>query len=767
MCRFMKGTKKCQWRRLVLLLFIMLFIFQSALSAFAMEPDSVESEAMKYSAQKETEYSAEAETIAVPDTNQETVKSLAPIGNLDMGTNSEWVDQVPASDNGAETEDGSEQEANGNTEGAAEPTENSFYERLMACETLTDILGLLESEEAPALLLTETERNDFADYVYNKLVQGDWPDENAESNVDSIMTILFGNDNDNVEMMAIADRYDLEIEAGNSGTISNVTSRSNRRVVDADGNTVSTITVSQEGNSGNRSLTVTARDTAKAGVYSIQYRKGWGTWTTEYTILVTAAVPQTEYKVYVYVAGSGISDECLELLGIDKSTLDGNGYFPAGEIILDAGFFAGKETAANTPGQPLITSEADWKAVLEALGELNTATLIDEYGVQYSKNKGNNVGDYLNQASADLNKSWGSMCTALFRWNNTENYGFSDETVKYHLDLSFNTKKITFITGNNGIESGSAKDGTEVDSRVYITGSEIQAPRNLTIPEGYKFAGYFKDQNFTEPWDGIGTPLNENQVVYIKIVKEEKIVLYYEVAEGVGTLSSYSEGVDTDAEKAAGSTATAGDGYRFAGWYADKECTESLSENMNYIPEKPEAGWIDGTTYYAKFVPDTSVLTIKKTVSGNLCNQNKKFAFTIISSEALPDGRGYTLSSDKHTAAVELGHNEYVTIQVPCHAVVIVKENPEEYTYSITSATVETGEVVAPLSYTDVSSEEYKGISFTMSTEDISVLINTEKNANIDTGIFLDSLPYILILSIVIVGCVIKFLKRCRNHSAD
>ena len=40
----------------------------------------------------------------------------------------------------------------------------------------------------------------------------------------------------------VADRYDLEIEAGNSGTISNVTSRSNRRVVDADGNTVSTIT---------------------------------------------------------------------------------------------------------------------------------------------------------------------------------------------------------------------------------------------------------------------------------------------------------------------------------------------------------------------------------------------------------------------------------------------------------------------------------------------------------------------------------------------
>lgn len=735
MYKFLKGTKKRQWRRLpLLLLLIALLAFQSSLPAFAVEPDSSEETAMQYSVREEAGYSVDPGTIAGRDT-------------------------------GPETEDGTGQETDGETEGAAESTENSYYERLMTCGTLSDILGLLESEENPASLLTEAEQINFADYVYDKLEQGDWPDENAESNVDSIMTVLFGNDN--VEMMAVADRYDLEIEAGNSGTISNVTSRSNRRVVDADGNTVSTITVSQKGSSGNRSLTVTARDTAKAGVYSIQYRAGWGTWTTEYTILVTAAVPQTEYKVYVYVAGSGISDECLELLGIDKSTLDGNGYFPAGEIILDAGFFAGKETAANTPGQPLITSEADWKAVLAALGELNTATLIDEYGVQYSKNKGNNVGGYLNQASADLNKSWGSMCTALFRWNNTENYGFWDETVKYHLDLSFNTKKITFITGNNGIGSGSAKDGTEVDSRVYITGSEIQAPRNLTIPEGYKFAGYFKDRNFTEPWDGIGTPLNENQVVYIKIVEKEKIVLYYEIAEGVGTLSSYSEGVYIDAGKAVGSTAAAGDGYRFAGWYADKECTESLSEDMNYIPEKPEDGWIDGTTYYAKFVPDRSALTIKKTVSGNFGSQSEKFVFTIISSESLPDGTGYTLSDDKRTATVELGHNEYVTIHVPYHAAVTVMENPEEYTYSVTSATVGTGDAAASLNYTDVSSGDQKGISFTMSAEDISVTVNNEKNANIDTGIFLDSLPYILILSIVSMGGIIAFIKGSRSHGAD
>lgn len=178
MYKFLKGTKKRQWRKLtVLLLFITLLVFQSSLPAFAVEPDSSEETAMQYSVREEAGYSVDPGTIAGRDT-------------------------------GPETEDGTGQETDGEAEGAAESTENSFYERLMTCGTLSDILGLLEIEENPASLLTEAEQNNFADYVYDKLEQGDWPDENAESNVDSIMTVLFGNDN--VEMMAVADRYDSE-----------------------------------------------------------------------------------------------------------------------------------------------------------------------------------------------------------------------------------------------------------------------------------------------------------------------------------------------------------------------------------------------------------------------------------------------------------------------------------------------------------------------------------------------------------------------------
>lgn len=317
---------------------------------------------------------------------------------------------------------------------------------------------------------------------------------------------------------------------------------------------------------------------------------------------------RNDIKVYVYVAGrvdgKDLSDECLELLGIDRDTLDNNGYFPAGEIYLPKDFFEKKSS-------PYIKDKDDWASLMDALSEMNTSTLTGSYAA----NRGNHVGEYLEQASEDYNQGAGSQKTALFDWSGSS-YGFADVSVKYHLDLKFNTKTIQFITGNNGIEDGSAKDGTTVDYRTYITGSEIQPPRNLEIPAGYRLEGYYSDSDFTKPWDGIGTPLNEDTTVYIKITEQENIVISYEIAQGEGTLSQYSEGLNPVTGIATGSKATPDTGYRFDGWYEEETCEYLVSKNTEFVPEKPDSGPWEEVTYYAKFVPTTKSLTIVKNIYG-------------------------------------------------------------------------------------------------------------------------------------------------------
>lgn len=400
--------------------------------------------------------------------------------------------------------------------------------------------------------------------------------------------------------------------------------------------------------SGN-SVTITASATVEIKTYEVKYSSGNDSEDVETKTITINVAPTGKVKVYVYVASKNSAgdswydnEEFLDLIGL--YVCDNNKYFPAGTIYLDASFFTGKSTDYRTDkeGTYYITSAADWSTLISALSSMNSSGLSGTSGVyytasghssNYSENRGNHVSEYLSQASRDVGYTWGSQKSALFRWrwdttssanyhygypgdkgtDKTENGNFVDSgTTKLHLDLCFNTNKITFITGNNGITSGSAKDGTTVDSRLYITDSIIQPPRNLKIPDGYQFMGYYKDADFTEPWDGIGTPLNEDQTVYIKITEKDNIVLNYVVAEGQGSVSPENEAFNPDTGKPAGSTATAAENWTFDGWYADEDCTQKLSGDAKYVPVKPVTGWVTGTTYYAKFVPATASVTATK-----------------------------------------------------------------------------------------------------------------------------------------------------------
>ena len=405
-------------------------------------------------------------------------------------------------------------------------------------------------------------------------------------------------------------KINVNIREGKSGKISDYISEAKAETIIADDETVYEYDHAEVND-----------ETVKYFRYNnkkIQYSNNNRSWETgDLTLYYKKATSQSDkVKVYVYVATKygdknqyswADNEEFLELLGISKDTVDGNGYFPVGEITLDRSYFEGKNS--QTVGAALINKEEDWNQLMEALGNLDTSTLSV---YPYSRNSGNSVGEHIANAEVSYGESMGSQRTALFRWNMTTSFGFEDQTVKYHLDLKFQIRTIHFIYGNNGIKT-EAPDGQEFDTRVYIKGAEIQAPRNLKIPDGYKFAGYFTDEDFTTPWEGIGTPIEEDTTVYVKLAKKEEVVLNYVNVSGsaAGSLSAYNEILKINAEDAQGSTATVNPGYVFDGWYADEECTQLLSGDSVFKPTKPDDGWVDGTTYYARFLKQSTTSSPK------------------------------------------------------------------------------------------------------------------------------------------------------------
>ncbi len=146
-------------------------------------------------------------------------------------------------------------------------------------------------------------------------------------------------------------------------------------------------------------------------------------------------------------------------------------------------------------------------------------------------------------------------------------------------------------------------------------------------------------------------------------------------------------------------------------------------------------------------------LTIKKTVSGNMYDPQKKFKFTVVADKPMTWG-----DQSDTTFTFDLAKDGNQTITVPVGATVTVTENPEGYTHTVAAETSIT-------EYEAINEENRKGISFTMPKDDTTVVFNNDKTVTIDTGVVLDTLPYVLILAVVAGGAVLMVKKRGKRDS--
>lgn len=133
------------------------------------------------------------------------------------------------------------------------------------------------------------------------------------------------------------------------------------------------------------------------------------------------------------------------------------------------------------------------------------------------------------------------------------------------------------------------------------------------------------------------TAVNNVKIFYYV---EDTVDIKYEVVgpDNCGTLDNYQNNtvkvVDGTPE---GSTPTASAGFKFVGWYKDKDCTQPVDEawiENNRITPQKTADLGNGTmgyeaaTYYAKFEYDVADLTINKQ-GWQAIDENQSFIFDV------------------------------------------------------------------------------------------------------------------------------------------
>lgn len=208
--------------------------------------------------------------------------------------------------------------------------------------------------------------------------------------------------------------------------------------------------------------------------------------------------------------------------------------------------------------------------------------------------------------------------------------------------------------------------------------SEQEVANVPTLP-GYSFVGWRSEQ-VTPDEEGKFTMPAEDVVFKGSWTEKDKVTIKY-VAKDGGTVTLASENLNPDTGTAAGSTATAGTGYTFDGWYDNEECTGNvLSTSAEYKPTKPTTGWVNGTTFYAKFTRNTATLELnglfKKQLNSDVSLDDvpadgKTFELTITRGDFTATGTATVTSLDE-AAAFNFSTSRVLTFDAP-----------DTYTYTV------------------------------------------------------------------------------------
>lgn len=217
--------------------------------------------------------------------------------------------------------------------------------------------------------------------------------------------------------------------------------------------------------------------------------------------------------------------------------------------------------------------------------------------------------------------------------------------------------------------------------------------------------------------------------------------------------------------------------YQLKGWYPEDEVGNPYDEHKQqglkgswgerYLPSKEELA--DGTVYfYAYYEPISADLTISKTVTGMLGDQHKAFTFQIVDSNgnavALTESniqKSVDNLTEEDKAKVGLaGKGADGKFTLVSGASITLKNLPSGE-YKVIEDVVTGYETSWKLGETDGSGTE---ASVTVQGAAQTLAFTNRATLKPDTGVLLDTLPYIVILAVVAGGVALLMLRKRRKE---
>lgn len=217
--------------------------------------------------------------------------------------------------------------------------------------------------------------------------------------------------------------------------------------------------------------------------------------------------------------------------------------------------------------------------------------------------------------------------------------------------------------------------------------------------------------------------------------------------------------------------------YQLSGWYPEKDGgpydtgnRKDLKEQWSHTPTDNELK--DGTVYfYAHYEPVSADLTISKTVTGLLGDQHRAFTFQIVdkggNAVALTESNiekfvdNLTVEDKAKVGLVGNGTDGKFTL---VSGASITLKNLPSGEYKVIEDTVVGYDTSWKLGESGELHE--KSVEATVAVQGTAQTLAFTNHATLipDTGVLLDTLPYIVILAVVVGGGILLMLRKRRKN---